>query len=165
MRFRALASACLALYALLYIVGAHYTWLVPYDRWAEQLVGLNLAERLGFPRNHYDRLVHFAFGLLWYLPFRELLQTFLRVSGGWALVLPVALILSLSNLYEVFEWLVVVIFRGGPVSETYVGLQGDMWDTHKDMGLSFLGGLTALLLAVLGSLVRARRRGGARTAA
>ena len=41
----------------LHLVGAHYTYSeVPFGFW--------LQETLGLERNHYDRIVHFSFGLL-----------------------------------------------------------------------------------------------------
>src|SRR5881397_971724 len=41
-------------------VGAHYTYSeVPYDRWAQALLGVTINEIFGFARNHFDRLEHF----------------------------------------------------------------------------------------------------------
>ena len=43
----------------LHEVGAHYTYaMVPYDQWFETLTGKGLNERLGWDRNHYDRVIH-----------------------------------------------------------------------------------------------------------
>jgi len=46
-------------------VGAHFTYsMVPYDEAVQALSGHSLDALLGFRRNHFDRLVHFLFGLL-----------------------------------------------------------------------------------------------------
>jgi putative membrane protein len=63
----------------LHTIGAHYTYsLVPYDGWARRLTGTTINAIFGFQRNHFDRLVHFCFGLLLAYPIREL---FLRIAG------------------------------------------------------------------------------------
>jgi putative membrane protein len=55
----------LFLFLCLHTVGAHYTYsLVPYDTWFETVTGRTLSERTGWERNHFDRLVHFLYGLL-----------------------------------------------------------------------------------------------------
>src|SRR5688572_19108126 len=49
----------------LHTIGAHYTYsLVPYDAWARKVTGTTINEIFGWQRNHFDRLVHFLFGLL-----------------------------------------------------------------------------------------------------
>src|SRR5512141_393377 len=64
----ALISLCLGLHA----VGAHYTYaLVPYDAWAAALTGRTVSSLTGWERNHFDRLVHFCYGLLLAYPTRE----------------------------------------------------------------------------------------------
>jgi len=64
-RFTNLAYTSLFLFFVLHEVGAHFTYsLVPYDAWFEALAGRPLNELLGWQRNHYDRLIHFAYGLL-----------------------------------------------------------------------------------------------------
>jgi len=128
----------------LHTVGAHYTYsLVPYDDWTESLTGSRLNDWFGFERNHYDRLVHFAFGLLLAYPIREL---FLRVAGArgfWGYYLPLDLTMSFSMLYELIEWGAAVVF-GGDLGHAYVGAQGDPWDAHKDMALATLGALICM---------------------
>src|SRR2546425_9914087 len=49
----------------LHTIGAHYTYsLVPYNDWTTRLFGSPLNSWFGLQRNHFDRLVHFCFGLL-----------------------------------------------------------------------------------------------------
>src|SRR5438045_828279 len=57
--------AALTAFLLLHVVAAHWFYsAVPYDRWTQALFGLNVTQTFGFRRNHFDRLVHFAFGAL-----------------------------------------------------------------------------------------------------
>ena len=54
-------------------VGAHYTYAkVPYDDWFEAVFGTGLNAMLGWERNHFDRIVHFLWGLLMTYPVREI---------------------------------------------------------------------------------------------
>jgi putative membrane protein len=55
----------------LHLVGSHYTY-------SETPFGFWMQDWFGFERNHYDRVVHFSFGLLIAYPMREIL---LRTSG------------------------------------------------------------------------------------
>lgn len=125
----------------LHVVGAHYTYSeVPYKDWFPGV--------FTSPRNHYDRLVHFAFGLTMAYPVREVFVRVARVRGFWAYYLPLDVMMSLSMLYELVEWAIAVLI-GGDVGQSYLGTQGDEWDAHKDMALATLGGLTTILLTAL----------------
>jgi len=65
LRFSNLAYTCLFVFFALHEIGSHYTYsLVPYDDWSRAVAGLSINEALGFERNHYDRLIHFLYGLL-----------------------------------------------------------------------------------------------------
>lgn len=136
----------------LHAVGAHYTYSeVPYDAWWRALTGRGLNEIMGWQRNHYDRLIHFAYGLLFVVPIRELLLRVAEVRGFWSYFLPLDIALSTSALYELVEWGAAMLF-GGDLGANYLGMQGDMWDSHKDMALAGLGASIAIAL----SAVRAR---------
>lgn len=127
-------------------VGAHYTYAeVPYDQWFEALTGKGLNERVGWYRNHYDRVIHFLWGLCIAYPIREI---FLRVSRGrgfWAYLLPLLVVISTSTIFELLEWAAAIVF-GGDLGIAYLGTQGDVWDAQKDMSLAALGGLIATLV-------------------
>ena len=57
--------ACLFVFLVLHAIGAHYTYSeVPYDRAFEAVTGASINALLGWERNHYDRMVHFLYGLL-----------------------------------------------------------------------------------------------------
>jgi len=132
------------IFLCLHSVGAHYTYAqVPYDRWWQALTGSTLNEILGFERNHFDRLVHFLYGLLLAYPIRELFLRIAGVRGFWGYFLPLDLTMSTSMLFELVEWLVAVLV-GGELGAAYLGTQGDVWDAHKDMALASLGALIAM---------------------
>src|SRR3954468_18443600 len=66
--------AQIALFFALHTIGGRYTYSnVPYDDLARALSGHTISEMFGFTRNHYDRLVHFSYGLLGVAPIGEAL--------------------------------------------------------------------------------------------
>ncbi|NDE02225.1 MAG: DUF2238 domain-containing protein [Gammaproteobacteria bacterium] len=137
----------------LHAIGAHYTYaLVPYDAAFRDLTGESLNDAFDLSRNHYDRLVHFCYGLLLALPVRELLMRLAGIRGFWSYFLPLDLIMSSSLFYELLEWAAAVVFGGG-LGAAFLGTQGDEWDAHRDMALAGIGGLIAILI------IYARNRG------
>lgn len=129
----------------LHTIGSHYTYSeVPYDRWFHSAFGFSLNEALGFERNHFDRAVHFAYGLLLAYPVREMFLRVAQARGFWGYFLPLDVTLSTSAFYELIEWGVALMF-GGDLGIAYLGTQGDEWDAQKDMGLAGLGALIAML--------------------
>jgi len=132
------------LFLLLHEIGAHYTYAeVPYDQWSRDLLGVSLNDWLGFERNHFDRFVHFSYGLLLAYPIREIFIRVADVKGFWGYFLPLDLTMSTSMMFELFEWGAAEFF-GGDLGVAYLGTQGDVWDAHKDMALASLGALIAM---------------------
>lgn len=143
-----LSYGLIFLFLCLHSLGAHYTYAeVPYDSWFKALTGYSLNGALGWQRNHFDRFVHFTYGLLLAYPIREL---FLRVAdarGFWGYFLPLDLTMSTSMLFELIEWAAAEVF-GGDLGIAYLGTQGDVWDAHKDMALASLGALIAMTMTL-----------------
>lgn len=130
-------------FGLLHTIGAHYTYsLVPYNEWTRAVFGTSLNDALGWERNHFDRLVHFCYGLLLYVPMREILVERVGIRNGWASYFTIEFVMASSLVYELVEWGAAVTF-GGEVGMAYLGTQGDIWDAHKDMLLATLGALIA----------------------
>ena len=128
----------LALHALILIVGGHYTYArVPLGEWMQQA--------FGFARNHYDRIGHFAQGFVPAILAREVLlrATPLR-RGGWLVLLVVSVCLAFSAFYELVEWQAAMLAGAG--AESFLGTQGDVWDTQKNMALALLGSIVAQLV-------------------
>ena len=126
-------------FMMLHTIGAHYTYAeVPYNKWSQALFGISINELFGFSRNHYDRLVHFSFGLLLAYPIREVFMRIAYVKGFWAYYLPFDVTAAFSMAYELIEWAAALVF-GGDLGMAYLGSQGDIWDAHKDMALAVTG--------------------------
>jgi putative membrane protein len=141
-----ISYTCIFLFLCLHTVGAHYTYsLVPYDAWVEALTGHTLSSRTGWERNHFDRLVHFSYGLLLAYPVREVFLRVANVRGFWGYYLPLDVVLATSALYELIEWGAASAF-GGELGTAYLGTQGDVWDAQKDMALATLGAILAMTL-------------------
>lgn len=124
LRFDRLALTLITLFLGLHLLGAHYSYSdVPWP----------------FPgRNHYDRVVHFSFGLLLAYPLRFLFR--------WApcpRVLTLLLVMASSMAYEIVEWLFTLI-AAPDQGMTFLGTQGDEWDAQKDMALATAGALISL---------------------
>ncbi|MCH8153885.1 MAG: DUF2238 domain-containing protein [Proteobacteria bacterium] len=137
------------LFLCLHTLGAHYTYAeVPYDDWVRALTGGSLNEAMGWERNHFDRLVHFSYGLLLAYPIREVFLRVVDARGFWGYFLPLDVTMSTSMIFELFEW-VVAERVGGDLGMAYLGTQGDVWDAHKDMALASLGAALAMTLAMM----------------
>lgn len=137
-RLSPLLYRLLFLHAVILAVGGHYTYAkVPLGFWAE--------DWLGFSRNHYDRIGHLAQGFVPAILAREIL---LRRSplrrGKWLFLTVVCICLAFSAFYEMIEWWVAVL--GGSSAESFLGTQGDVWDTQWDMFLALVGSMASLLL-------------------
>jgi putative membrane protein len=147
-----LSYGLLFVFLVMHEVGAHYTYSeVPYDAWFARLTGRGLNELLGLERNHYDRLVHFSYGLLLAYPMRELFVRVADSRGFWGYALPLDVVMSTSMLYELIEWGAAELF-GGDLGAAYLGTQGDPWDAQKDMLLAACG--AALALAITAAIHR-----------
>lgn len=135
----------IAVFALILIVGGHYTYAEnPLFDWIQQEWDL--------ARNHYDRLGHFVQGVVPAMLGRELL---LRTSplqrGKWLFFLLCCVSLAVSACYEFIEWWVAEINQ--QAAESFLGTQGDNWDTQWDMFLALWGSILSQL-----SLAKAQDR-------
>jgi putative membrane protein len=146
--FSRVSYTLIFVFMCLHQVGAHYSYAeVPYDTWFESVTGRTFNSVFGWERNHFDRVVHFAYGLLLAYPVREIFLRVADVRGFWGYFLPLDLTMSTSMLFELIEWLTAAIF-GGDLGPAYLGTQGDVWDAHKDMALASFGALVAMLITV-----------------
>jgi putative membrane protein len=145
--FSNLSYGLIFAFLALHTVGSHYTYsAVPAGFWVRDALGLE--------RNHYDRLVHFAFGLLLAYPIREVFLRAVHVHRVWSWVVPVLVMLALSSAYEILEWWAARL-SDPDVGMAFVGAQGDVWDGQKDMTLALAGSILAMVIAAW-----LRRRGG-----
>lgn len=132
------ASRCLMAFLLLHAFAARWIYsYVPYDAWFAEWTGHSLSEAFGWRRNHFDRLVHFLFGVL---VSPRLMDGFRRLVARprTARVLVVQWVAAASLAYELFEWSLTALLSPDD-AEGYNGQQGDPWDAHKDMALAVAG--------------------------
>jgi len=136
----------IVVFMIFHIIGARWIYSnTPYDQWISSLTGFEISSYFGFKRNHYDRLIHFLFGFLLLIPLQEIFQRNPYIKRGTGLLLAFLSILSLSMLYEVFEWMLSIVLSPD-AAEAYNGQQGDYWDAQKDMALALLGALIMLFI-------------------
>ncbi len=134
----------IALFTLLHIIGARYVYSnVPYKEWSVSL-GLVGADFFQDPRNHYDRFVHFSFGVLLFPFLVYLCKERLRQKPLIAILIAWLVIQTGSMIYEMFEWLITVVMSPA-TADSYNGQQGDLWDAQKDMALALIGSTIAAL--------------------
>ncbi|MGA0734052.1 MAG: DUF2238 domain-containing protein [Steroidobacteraceae bacterium] len=131
-------------FLVLHTIGGHYTYVrVPYDDVTDAMFGVRPNRLFGWARNHYDRLVHFAYGLLLACPFFELFERYAQPIGYWSYFLSPMLVMATSMIFEVLEWWATEILGGGQ-GAAYLGAQGDEWDAQKDMALATLGSIITM---------------------
>jgi putative membrane protein len=146
MRFSNFTYTLLFLFMALHAVGSHYTYAeVPYDSWFQALTGTKLNPLLGFERNHFDRLLHFLYGLLIFPVYWELFSAKAGARPFWLYLFTTTFMFSHGAVYEIIEWAAAAWF-GGDLGVAYLGTQGDEWDAQKDMGLAMGGSVLALLI-------------------
>jgi putative membrane protein len=137
----------ITLFMTLHAVGAHYTY-------AEVPVGFWLKDAFHLSRNHFDRIVHFSFGLFMAYPIREVFLRVAHTRGFWAYYLPLDVTLAFSGLYEIIEWGAAAA-TNPELGTAYLGTQGDQWDAQKDMGLAASGAFVCMAMT---AIIRSARR-------
>lgn len=137
-RFTTFVMVWLGLHMVLLLVGGHYTYaLTPLGEWMKGW--------LGYERNHYDRIGHLFQGIVPALVCREILvrnRVFAR--RGWLHFTVISFCLGFSACYELVEWAAALV--SAEAAESFLGTQGDNWDTQMDMFLAGVGSLVALFL-------------------
>ncbi len=151
-----LSYTLIFVYLCMHEWGAHHKYAnVPIGEWM----------RISFHslRNNYDRVVHFAFGLFLAYPEREMLMRKANLKGFWTLLIPVIFSLGLGAAYEILE-AVAAGLSSPDVADAFLGLQGDPWDTHKDMFMGFAGSVVSMGITGIVVFWRDRKHRRAREA-
>jgi len=142
-------------YLLIFVYLSMHEWGAEY-KYSDVPLGEWMKPWLGTTRNHYDRVMHFSYGLLLAYPMQEWFMRVVGVTIRWRYLLPVEMTLSFSACYEMLEAFAASVLtpeRG----EEFVGMQGDMWDSQKDMLMAGLGAITAMLVIAIVRTVRSRK--------
>lgn len=128
--FSLLSLLLLLIFTSLHELGAHFTY-------AEMKFFDPITHFFGFSRNHFDRVVHFLYGLMLFRPTFEILSRYVRSSGA-AILFTFSMIVSISAFYEILEWAATMIFHPD-LGIAFLGIQGDVWDAQKDTLAAILG--------------------------
>ncbi|MEE8258514.1 MAG: DUF2238 domain-containing protein [Sphingomonadales bacterium] len=129
----------IAIFMATHTLGSHYTYAdVPLGFWISDLFDLG--------RNHYDRFIHFSFGLLIFWPMREVASLVIGTKKHWDGLIGLLFIISMSAIYEAIEWLVAITISPD-TALLFLGTQGDHFDAQKDHTLAITGAIIAFLFA------------------
>ncbi len=134
-RFSRISYFMIFLIGIFQTIGAHYSY-------AEVPLGFFLSELFNLGRNHYDRIIHFSFGLLLTLPAYELLteKKLLKKNSLFTLLCIVLFAFATGAIYEILEWGYSIHFEE-KIYGGVLGSQGDVWDAQKDMLLEGIGSM------------------------
>ena len=131
----------LCAFLALHIIAARWLYSnVPYDAWFREAFGFSPQATFGWQRNHFDRLVHLAYGLCLAPATAHYLRGRYPLSPRHAFAITLLLVMASSLVYEWLEWGIALTMSPHD-AEAYNGQQGDMWDAHADMLLATLGTL------------------------
>ncbi|PCI07156.1 hypothetical protein COB72_10755 [bacterium] len=131
--FSALAYQLILLHCVVLMVGGHYTYAeVPIGEWFQSAFDLQ--------RNNCDKLGHLLQGLVPALVAREvMIRLQVLPAGGWLRLFVISFALAVSAAYEPIEWGVALL--SDAAAESFLGTQGDVWDTQSDMAMALVGAL------------------------
>jgi putative membrane protein len=137
-KFSRLLLFLLLVHSVILMIGGHWTYAeVPFFNWLRD-IGL-------FSRNNYDKVGHFMQGFVPVLVVREILiRKTPLTSTTWINFLSICVAQAASSVYELVEWLISALY--GSAGDSFLGTQGDVWDTQSDMLFCLIGALAALLL-------------------
>src|SRR3989344_1071301 len=138
-RFSNTTYVLLFSFLILHTIGSYYTYTnMPIFKWIQTM--------FDFSRNHYDRVVHFLFGLVFYFPVYEIITKKLKIRGWMSYLLPLLLIISFKTIYEILEYLAVIITNNQQFSDSFLGMQGDYWDAQKDIMVGIAGAAVSTVI-------------------
>jgi putative membrane protein len=136
-RFSYLTYVFILAHCYILFIGGHYTYaMVPAFNWVKDVFHQS--------RNNYDKLGHFFQGFVPAMITRELLiRLDVIKKKNWIPFLTISVCGLISLLYELLEWLVSV--SSGSSGDSFLGTQGDVWDTQSDMLFAIIGASCMLL--------------------
>lgn len=137
-RFTNFTYTLILIHCLILFIGGHYTY-------AEVPLFDYIKEVFHQSRNNYDKVGHFAQGLVPAMIIREL---FIRKevinNKSFFNFIIVSICLAISATYEFIEWFVSLATGDG--GDAFLGTQGYVWDTQSDMLFATIGAITGLIL-------------------
>ncbi len=132
-RYTIFTSSVILVACYLMFIGAHFSYAKePLFNW--------IKDYFGQERNNFDKLGHFIQGMVPVLISREL---FIRrkIVGDfkWISFISFCICLATTSFYEIAEYIVCAAAGANP--DTFLGMQGNIWDSQTDMLFAAFGGL------------------------
>jgi len=125
-------------HCIILFIGGHYTY-------AEVPLFDYIKEVFHQSRNNYDKVGHFAQGLVPAMIIRELfLRKNVVANKSFFNFIIVSICLAISAAYEWIEWFVSIL--SGDKGDDFLGTQGYIWDTQSDMLFAATGAIVGLIL-------------------
>lgn len=137
-RFTNFTYTLILIHCIILFVGGHYTYAeVPLFDYIKEIFHQS--------RNNYDKVGHFAQGLVPAMIIRELFIRKNVISNkSFFNFIIVSICLAISATYEFIEWFVSLATGDG--GDAFLGTQGYVWDTQSDMLFATIGAIMGLIL-------------------
>ena len=149
-RFSNLSYSLFFILLTLHTIGSHYSY-------TEMPLFDLIRDWLNLSRNHYDRVVHFLFGILFFIPSYEFISRKLKVKGFWGFLLAFFVVTALKGTYEVIEFIHILVTKEEIIGTHFLGMQGDIWDAQKDLFLGMMGSAIAWFGLWLKNVVKKKK--------
>ncbi|PWA04097.1 DUF2238 domain-containing protein [Flavobacterium psychrotolerans] len=137
-RFTNLTYFLILIQCIILFIGGHYTYAkVPLFDYIKEIFHQS--------RNNYDKVGHFAQGLVPAMIIRELfIRKKVIANKSFFNFIIVSICLAISAAYEWIEWFVSL--ATGDNGDAFLGTQGDIWDTQSDILFATIGAIVGLVL-------------------
>jgi putative membrane protein len=137
-RFTNFTYTLILVHCIILFIGGHYTYAeVPLFDYFKEIFHQS--------RNNYDKVGHFAQGLVPAMIIRELFIRKNVISNkSFFNFIIVSICLAISAAYEWIEWFVSI--ASGDNGDAFLGTQGYIWDTQSDMLFATIGAIVGLIL-------------------
>lgn len=137
-RFTNFTYTLILIHCIILFIGGHYTYAeVPFFDYIKEVFHQS--------RNNYDKVGHFAQGLVPAMIVREL---FIRKevinNKSFFNFIIICICLAISATYEFIEWFVSLATGEG--GDAFLGTQGYVWDTQSDMLFATIGAIVGLIV-------------------
>ncbi|MCA1919980.1 MAG: DUF2238 domain-containing protein [Flavobacterium piscis] len=137
-RFTNFTYTLILIHCIILFIGGHYTYAeVPFFDYIKEVFHQS--------RNNYDKVGHFAQGLVPAMIIRELfIRKQVIQNKSFFNFIIVSICLAISAAYEFIEWFVSIATGDG--GDAFLGTQGYVWDTQSDMLFATIGAMVGLIL-------------------
>ena len=137
-RFTNFTYTLILIHCIILFIGGHYTYAeVPFFDYIKEVFHQS--------RNNYDKVGHFAQGLVPAMIIRELfIRKQVIQNKSFFNFIIVSICLAISAAYEFIEWFVSIATGDG--GDAFLGTQGYVWDTQSDMLFATIGAIVGLIL-------------------